>query len=527
MQYILYICIILCLLAISVAILVFEYPALRGLMKASGASEFRCLRPLAGLVMAGAVVLSVLFDNPVSDAAADAAGDLPAYGFLAVGLSVILSFAVSKNLSPFMAVPYAFICALLGYHTAIDGRFDVWPAVRYVVLWVGFSFLCLFLAMLFYWLIAFVRNRSGHLLKQGYYYRFFSLIFSLFMLGAYAWNNCLMVTLFPEYLFGNTIEAAGMAIGVIAITAPFLLRNISVKSWSICDDVMDINSPSILASILSVGVTFAISPVPLSAECLMVSALCGISYLRHKALIEGEFVWRTFVATVVSSLSGFISAYAMGMMLRGTVFSSVMAIIIIGSITVMVMYMTKLRRKEIENRVLAARQRQMHSTEQSLSALEVRAEMNEMELLNKLEVKRKELVDFAVGVSDQKEFMEKVYDGLQEVRDAPDGAPKNKQLDQLLSSIRQRMYFTREMNDFYARSEVLHSDFNSRLSEAYPDLTEGERKLAVLLRQGFTSKYIATLMNITPKSVEISRYRLRLKLGLGRSDNLVKFIKSI
>ena len=51
MQYILYICIILCLLAISVAILVFEYPALRGLMKASGASEFRCLRPLAGLVI--------------------------------------------------------------------------------------------------------------------------------------------------------------------------------------------------------------------------------------------------------------------------------------------------------------------------------------------------------------------------------------------------------------------------------------------------------------------------------------------
>ena len=53
------------------------------------------------------------------------------------------------------------------------------------------------------------------------------------------------------------------------------------------------------------------------------------------------------------------------------------------------------------------------------------------------------------------------------------------------------------------------------------------RKLANLLRQGFSSKYIASLMNITPKSVEINRYRLRSKLGLSRSDNLIKFIKSI
>jgi len=89
------------------------------------------------------------------------------------------------------------------------------------------------------------------------------------------------------------------------------------------------------------------------------------------------------------------------------------------------------------------------------------------------------------------------------------------------------MYFTSEINDFYARSEILHRDFNRRLGEAFPNLTENERKLANLLRQGFSSKYIASLMNITPKSVEINRYRLRAKLGLNRGDNLIKFIKSI
>ena len=76
-------------------------------------------------------------------------------------------------------------------------------------------------------------------------------------------------------------------------------------------------------------------------------------------------------------------------------------------------------------------------------------------------------------------------------------------------------------------NEVLHKDFSVKLAEEFPNLTTSERRLATLLRLGFSSKYIATLMNISPKSVEISRYRLRQKLGLKKGDNLINFIKSI
>ena len=96
-------------------------------------------------------------------------------------------------------------------------------------------------------------------------------------------------------------------------------------------------------------------------------------------------------------------------------------------------------------------------------------------------------------------------------------------------AIRQRLSYDRDVDSqyFYAQAEYLHEDFNAKLSENFPDLTPQERRLATLLRLGFSSKYIATLMNITSKSVEISRYRLRQKLGLSRGDNLVNFIKSI
>ena len=97
------------------------------------------------------------------------------------------------------------------------------------------------------------------------------------------------------------------------------------------------------------------------------------------------------------------------------------------------------------------------------------------------------------------------------------------------ASLKQRLSYERDVDSqyFYAQAETLHEDFSAKLSENFPDLTQQERRLATLLRLGFSSKYIATLMNITTKSVEIGRYRLRQKLGLSKGDNLVNFIKSI
>ena len=110
-----------------------------------------------------------------------------------------------------------------------------------------------------------------------------------------------------------------------------------------------------------------------------------------------------------------------------------------------------------------------------------------------------------------------------------DQKEKEQIISDLDSAVRQRLSYERDVDSqyFYAQAESVHEDFNTKLSENFPDMTQQERRLATLLRLGFSSKYIATLMGITPKSVEIGRYRLRQKLGLSKGDNLVNFIKSI
>ncbi|HPE42711.1 MAG TPA: LuxR C-terminal-related transcriptional regulator, partial [Bacteroidales bacterium] len=84
-----------------------------------------------------------------------------------------------------------------------------------------------------------------------------------------------------------------------------------------------------------------------------------------------------------------------------------------------------------------------------------------------------------------------------------------------------------EKEDFYGQIEQVHRDFLQKLETSFPDLTDNEKRLAAMLRLSLPGKEIATLMNISPKSVEIARYRLKKKLGLSKDENLINFINNL
>ena len=144
-------------------------------------------------------------------------------------------------------------------------------------------------------------------------------------------------------------------------------------------------------------------------------------------------------------------------------------------------------------------------------------------------MKRKEVVNVALSIVEQREFLESLSDTVKKLAKSEDEKETKKLISELDLALKQRLSYERDVDSqyFYAQAESLHEDFNAKLSENFPNLTQQEKRLATLLRLGFSSKYIASLMNITPKSVEISRYRLRQKLNLDKGDNLVNFIKSI
>ena len=63
-------------------------------------------------------------------------------------------------------------------------------------------------------------------------------------------------------------------------------------------------------------------------------------------------------------------------------------------------------------------------------------------------------------------------------------------------------------------------DFFKKVKDLHPQLTSNDLRLCVYLRMNLSSKEIARLLNISPRSVEIKRYRLRKKIELEREINL-------
>jgi DNA-binding CsgD family transcriptional regulator len=103
----------------------------------------------------------------------------------------------------------------------------------------------------------------------------------------------------------------------------------------------------------------------------------------------------------------------------------------------------------------------------------------------------------------------------------------NAQFSNLLKRINREIDNKQQWKVFEAHFEAVHEDFLKRLKEQYPGLSPRELKLCAYLRLNISTKEIALLMNISPRGVEISRYRLRAKLGLKRKDSLVDFILKI
>lgn len=74
---------------------------------------------------------------------------------------------------------------------------------------------------------------------------------------------------------------------------------------------------------------------------------------------------------------------------------------------------------------------------------------------------------------------------------------------------------------------ALNPQFYQNLKEKGIELTKSEKRLSAFISQEFTIKEIANIINISPRSVETSRTRLRKKLQLEKGDNLKSYLRSM
>lgn len=171
-------------------------------------------------------------------------------------------------------------------------------------------------------------------------------------------------------------------------------------------------------------------------------------------------------------------------------------------------------------------QKMVKENERALKMKNLEAEQEIIKLKNeKLEQemagKNKELAVSTMSLIKKNEFLSSIKEKL---KDSEAGSSKVesviKTIDKDISEEDNWKFFKKAFNN-------ADKDFFKKVREKHPNLTSNDLKLCAYLRLNLSSKEIAPLLNISVKSVEIKRYRLRKKMDLDRETNLTDYILSL
>lgn len=177
------------------------------------------------------------------------------------------------------------------------------------------------------------------------------------------------------------------------------------------------------------------------------------------------------------------------------------------------------------------RQKSIYEKKQRQMSVEHQLEMeqNEKEIIRlkneKLEaeimLKTKELVDTSMQLVERSDALSKVKEELQKLYKNTNENHDIKKTIHLLNDIEKN---SASWEKFAVHFDEINNNFLKNLKSHFPKLTNTDLKVCAYLQLNLASKEIAQLMNITVRGVEISRYRLRKKLGLNTDQSIAEFL---
>lgn len=157
-------------------------------------------------------------------------------------------------------------------------------------------------------------------------------------------------------------------------------------------------------------------------------------------------------------------------------------------------------------------------------------ELKNQRLKYDLRHKSQELANSTMNLIRKNEILLEINQNLVKISDdirtqkPPTEITKN--LSRIQNNIKKNIEYDDNWKKFEANFDIVYENYLKRLGESYPILSVSDKKLCAYLKMGLSSKDIAPLLNMSYRSVEMSRYRLRKKLDLSRDTNLTEFLQN-
>jgi DNA-binding CsgD family transcriptional regulator len=160
----------------------------------------------------------------------------------------------------------------------------------------------------------------------------------------------------------------------------------------------------------------------------------------------------------------------------------------------------------------------LEKTSRDIELKELEAQKQIIQLRNDhlsldIEARNRELAISTMNMIKKNETLNAIKDELGQLKDESEIRSVIKVIDKNLNNKEDWRFFEEAFNH-------ADKDFFKKVKEKHPELTSNDLRLCVYLRMNLSSKEISPLLNISHRSVEIKRYRLRKKISLSRDVNL-------
>lgn len=142
-----------------------------------------------------------------------------------------------------------------------------------------------------------------------------------------------------------------------------------------------------------------------------------------------------------------------------------------------------------------------------------------------LERERRSLVSAALVMEEKDNVLESVLADIHKMEQA--GKLQSEETRHLEQNVKMHLSGRQDWDHFRELFDNVHPLFHKRLKETYPELTEGDLRLATYIKVGMQGKQIARMLMLQPDTVRKNRQKLRRHLNLSSDESLEDFLRSV
>jgi ligand-binding sensor domain-containing protein len=145
-------------------------------------------------------------------------------------------------------------------------------------------------------------------------------------------------------------------------------------------------------------------------------------------------------------------------------------------------------------------------------------------LVSDVRIKNTELMSKALQMAHKSEIMQKIKDGLSEFRKDQNetSLKKLRTLENIVNFELQDEDNWQQLNIYFNQ---INQNFTERLLKDFPNLTQNDIRVCILIKLNLSVKEMAILLNVSVPGIEKSKYRLKKRINLNIEDDLNDFLR--